>query len=798
MADNDKNIKREAEEPKEIAPHVNKAFAISVISIFMSILLLPTLVWGVLMLVSPSTVEELTFDTGENRTMAAFPTKFDPDTITGDIEDWYNDNLPFRSVLYVTQRDMKNAIEKPYDKYIFPTLLQLLHPTEGDTPGNNDLEGSGGDPIIEETESETLPSFMAGDGDTETLPIFIEETTEEETLPVFGADDDTETLPPVVDETETETLPDFDDGDDEDGTVPEYEGNDEYENDDQRNCQHNYIDRTVTQEPSCSEYGICQYTCELCNHVIREYIAKEKHDYKVETVAPTCSEFGYDLSTCQVCGDEKKSNAVAKLAHSFTVETVKPSCDDYGYDLSTCGECGYEKKTNYVAKAHDYKVETIAPTCTEFGYDLSTCNKCGYEKKSNAVAKLAHDYDLKVIEPTCEDYGYDLEKCVNCGAERKSNAVAKLDHDWQLTSEIVATCKREGEQNYMCIRCLSPAPESVKIPKGHNGPATSTVVAPTTLDYGYTLNKCSTCGTLYRTNVVNRLTDDSYYPLRTSDNKSVIYGRGDWLFYGVEGSMIYYQATNLLTEAKMAEYTNILKELKTLCDERGVEFRIMIMPNKEQMYSEFMPNVEIKDKYKRTDRLVDYITANSDVEVVYPKKELLDAKPYYRVYKKYDTHWNDAGAFIGTQALYKSLGMEYTSLSCVPYTTTVYKSGDLISIGSIDKSLCQDDVSYAIDYKPEITVQTSSYPTSSTKSTSNSANKQNYVMLADSFRVNMAQFLQKDFAKTTVFHRDQFADVTSDVLAADVLVIAAVERYDASIFTTAQKVIDLYKSNPVD
>jgi hypothetical protein len=69
-------------------------------------------------------------------------------------------------------------------------------------------------------------------------------------------------------------------------------------------------------------------------------------------------------------------------------------------------------------------------------------------------------------------------------------------------------------------------------------------------------------------------------------------------------------------------------------------------------------------------------------------------------------------------------------------------------------------------------------------------------MLADSFRVGMAPFLHKDFAKTTIFHRNQLDQVTSEVLDADILVIAAVERYDSGIFTTATEIIKLFENNP--
>ena len=86
------------------------------------------------------------------------------------------------------------------------------------------------------------------------------------------------------------------------------------------------------------------------------------------------------------------------------------------------------------------------------------------------------------------------------------------------------------------------------------------------------------------------------FPLRFNNlSQKVVYGKGDWLFYGAERSLEYYMATNILSDEKMQEMTQILSELKSICDSRGIELRIMFAPNKEQIYSEYMPNLLIED-----------------------------------------------------------------------------------------------------------------------------------------------------------------------------------------------------------
>ena len=165
--DNNNKARPDNDQSKRSEPHINRTAAVIFISLFIAILILPSVAWGVLKLIdiaNPAIMQQLDFDTGENRKMADFPSRFDPKTITSDIESWYNDNLPFRSVLYSTYDRIDKAIETPYDEVLFPALIKIFH------PGNNAGNGGSSDVLDltiteerEETEqneeSETLPEF---------------------------------------------------------------------------------------------------------------------------------------------------------------------------------------------------------------------------------------------------------------------------------------------------------------------------------------------------------------------------------------------------------------------------------------------------------------------------------------------------------------------------------------------------------------------------------------------------------------------------------------------------------------
>ena len=596
--DNNENKKNGITEASDSGvPSVNRPVAIIFISIFIAILILPTIAWGILKVAAisnPAIMEKLDFDTGENRQMASFPTKFNPKTIASDIEKWYNDNLPFRSVIYSTYDKIDEAIEKPYDDTLLPALITIFH------SNNQSSNGTPGGDVLD--------------------VIITEESTDNGMI-----------------ETESETLPEQETGDEGD-----------------RDCVHVLDSGTIDRASTCAEYGIMRYSCTLCSYYYREYI----------------------------------------------------------------------KKT---------------------------------------------------------------------------------DHYYVITAGTGKNCIADSEATYTCQNCSHSYTKTYT--RGHSGNFIKTV-KPSYSDYGYDLYRCKTCGTKYRTNLKAKLIDSSYFPLQYK-GKAIV-GRDGWIFYSGDNSLAYYQGTNTIGEKDLEEITSILQKLQDLCDERGIKLAVLILPNKEQVYYEHMPSIEVNNTYKRTQALVDYVTQNSNVNIIYPLEEISAQKPYWRVYYKYDTHWNTVGAFIGTQVLYSKLGLETTELKycAIEENKRVDGNGtpvgDLISIGGYNASKLTPDIEYHVNYKPEVEVtvlegevnQNLIYHTTST-----SANQGNLVFVGDSFRINMADYLVKDFAKCTIINKGlhmnnaTFRESLKDV---DYLVIEAVERSDYDIYTKAQEIYNILIRIPVE
>ena len=146
----------------------------------------------------------------------------------------------------------------------------------------------------------------------------------------------------------------------------------------------------------------------------------------------------------------------------------------------------------------------------------------------------------------------------------------------------------------------------------------------------------------------------------------VIIGKEGWLFYkgqqaNFEQPEEDYKGTNLFTEEELLKIRENMLNARDLLRDRGTEFVIMVAPNKERMYSEYMPAAygEPAEEY-RLKQVVEYLRETTDLTVVSPYEELAAYKnshPDKPIYYKYDTHWNNLGSYIGARELDAALGL---------------------------------------------------------------------------------------------------------------------------------------------
>ena len=132
------------------------------------------------------------------------------------------------------------------------------------------------------------------------------------------------------------------------------------------------------------------------------------------------------------------------------------------------------------------------------GVKVRTCSKCGFEDY-DFVSSTGHSYKNTVVKASCTAQGYTLHECSKCDYEYRDAYTVKAAHSYGDWTEMLSTCTTKV-LSQSCTVCGS---SSIKSESGSWHNYTTSVIAPTCFEQGYTLHSCSNCGNYYKDSFVN-------------------------------------------------------------------------------------------------------------------------------------------------------------------------------------------------------------------------------------------------------------------------------------------------------
>lgn len=274
----------------------------------------------------------------------------------------------------------------------------------------------------------------------------------------------------------------------------------------------------------------------------------------------------------------------------------------------------------------------------------------------------------------------------------------------------------------------------------------------------------------------------NYNLFHMAENDKCLLGEEDWLFFKDDYTLEDYQGVIRYSQEQVELIAGELVKVKEYYESIGVKFVVSIIPNKESVYGEYLPNKYVQfEDYTRADQIYDYLVSNTDVTVVSAKDELRSYKDDYQLYYKYDTHWNAIGAYISTNQLLEKMG--YATLKPVE-DITIREEGS--HVGDLATMLKLTDIYYdepmaVLEGISDVTVETIySHPHSivfNNKYVSNAENQEKIYVVGDSFSAEFAEYLKYAFGECTVIHRTEYKAGMAEEEDTDVVVCEVVERY---------------------
>lgn len=133
----------------------------------------------------------------------------------------------------------------------------------------------------------------------------------------------------------------------------------------------------------------------------------------------------------------------------------------------------------------------------------------------------------------------------------------------------------------------------------------------------------------------------------------VIRGRDGWLFYGDE-ERDYEEGTYRPSDAQLARLAALYRARSEWCRERGIAYVFALVPNKSTVYPQFLPGDVRQVTPSPGERLIPLVRARG-VRAIDLRSDLRVAAARGEVYSKRETHWNDAGAYVGYRAIVDEL-----------------------------------------------------------------------------------------------------------------------------------------------
>ena len=219
-----------------------------------------------------------------------------------------------------------------------------------------------------------------------------------------------------------------------------------------------------------------------------------------------------------------------------------------------------------------------------------------------------------------------------------------------------------------------------------------------------------------------------------------------------------YQGTNLFSEEQMQKLVNDAVALKKAAEDRGQQVVLMIVPNKEEVYSKYLP-----DSYNRINEITrrqQFVSKMTDtgITVVDMTDELkLASSKEDDLYFLADTHWTGKGAYIGASVLLDALGINH-----IPYSENSFEKAEYYESDIANLCHLYDEYTDTRDYSAE-------------KNICSEKSDKSIMFMGDSFRWRIEEYLDESFEKVTVRANPASQEQIKET-DADILVIQVVER----------------------
>jgi alginate O-acetyltransferase complex protein AlgJ len=160
----------------------------------------------------------------------------------------------------------------------------------------------------------------------------------------------------------------------------------------------------------------------------------------------------------------------------------------------------------------------------------------------------------------------------------------------------------------------------------------------------------------------------------------LVIGKNNWFFLKADhGSFDQFRGLNRFSNAELDAWIDTVDAYRRWLDAQGIAFMVVVAPNQQTVYPEYMPDYATRvwpetrlDQVSRRLR-----ERQSPITWIDLRASLWAARSRGLLYNKYESHWNDLGAFVGYAAIMQPIGKMFPgarTLKADDFTITSGKS----------------------------------------------------------------------------------------------------------------------------
>ncbi len=177
-------------------------------------------------------------------------------------------------------------------------------------------------------------------------------------------------------------------------------------------------------------------------------------------------------------------------------------------------------------------------------------------------------------------------------------------------------------------------------------------------------------------------------------------GNNNWLFYTK-----YLNDTSTFNKNQLKTIKHNLEYHQKKLASLGIKFYFFCPPTKDKVYNELTPNNFIKkNNIRKIDQIKSYLKENSNITIIDPLYDLLNAKNDNIIYYPNDTHWNFYGGIIGLNTLLTEINKTFPTIT--PYNISLLKNEEVYSHGDLGNMLNEKSFFYCKSIKPIVEFNT--------------------------------------------------------------------------------------------